>query len=232
VRALGPPPAGCGAIVTSRSPLSTLDGAAQLMVGVLGPDEALDLLRAHLGAERVDAEPVGASLLARRCEHLPLAIRVAAARLAARQNWSIRSFAERLAAPASRLDVLVCETLSLRDCVAAAARVLAGSHGSQPLRELRLLAELDVAVVTVPTLAMLLGAPESVAEATAEHLVDAGLAEALPAGRYRVPEFVRAFAMETSQPGEPASAELPAVPGAVAGSAVLRRAPDPPGAAA
>ncbi|MEV0610282.1 BTAD domain-containing putative transcriptional regulator [Polymorphospora rubra] len=196
IRALGPLPPGCGYIATTRSGLTTLDGTTRVLVGALGRDEAVDMLRAHLGADRVDAERHAAAVLIGRCDHLPVAVRVAAARLAPRPNWTIESFTARLADPATRLDVLVCETMSVRECLAGGVRLLARRGDQLALRALRQLGPLDRQLVTVTGLAALLHQPAFTAEVTVEHLVDAGLAEALADGRYRFSGLVRAFARE------------------------------------
>ncbi|SCL54447.1 AfsR/SARP family transcriptional regulator [Micromonospora peucetia] len=198
VRVLGPMPAGGALIATSRSGMTTLDGATRVSVGSLDPDDALDMLRDHLGAERVDAEPEAARMLVERCDALPLALRIAAARLATRQNWSLAAFAARLADPAGRLDALVCESMTVRDCLAGAVRVLAryGDGDGVALRALCLLGRLDRGMVSVSNLAALSGQPTAAAEVAVERLVDTGLAEALPDGRYRIPELVRAHVRE------------------------------------
>jgi DNA-binding SARP family transcriptional activator len=85
VRPLLPGAAGCLVLVTSRERLSGLaarDGASRLELDVLDPDEAGTLLRRTLGPGRVNAEPAAAAELAAACAHLPLALRIAAARLA------------------------------------------------------------------------------------------------------------------------------------------------------
>lgn len=204
VRVLGPVPVGCALIVTSRSGMTTLDGATRVSVGALDTDDALDVLRYHLGAERVDAEPEAARTLVQRCDALPLALRIVAARLATRQNWSLAAFAARLADPAARLDALVCESMSIRDCLAGAVRVLTryGDGDGVALRALRLLSRLDRGLVGVSNLAALSGQPMAAAEVAAERLVDAGLAEALPDGRYRIPELVRAHVRELGRSPE------------------------------
>jgi DNA-binding SARP family transcriptional activator len=195
VRVLGPVPAGSALIVTSRSGLTALDGAARVPVGSLDTEDALDMLRDHLGAERVDAEPEAARTLVQRCDALPLALRIATARLATRQNWSLSAFAARLADPAGCLDTLVCESMAMRDSLACAVRVLAryGDSDGLALQALCLLSQLDRGTVSVPALAALVGPSPAAAEVAAERMVDAGLAEALPDGRYRIPELVRAY---------------------------------------
>src|SRR5262249_21671198 len=76
----------CLVVVTSRSALAGLaagEGARPLRLGPLTEAEAVRLLAARLGAERVAAEPGAVAELAARCGGLPLALAVMAARAAA-----------------------------------------------------------------------------------------------------------------------------------------------------
>ncbi|MFI5844846.1 BTAD domain-containing putative transcriptional regulator [Catenuloplanes sp. NPDC051500] len=192
VRALASVPPGNALIITSRSGMTTLDGAVRVPVGALGTDDALDMLRYHLGTERVDAEPEAALTLVQRCDAMPLALRIASARLVNRPDWSLAAFATRLADRACRLDALVCASMTMREPVAAAVRALVRDldGDGEALRILRLLSRLHLGTVSVSNLAELSGQSTAVAEVAAERLVDAGLAEALPGDSYRIPELV------------------------------------------
>ncbi|WP_412543737.1 BTAD domain-containing putative transcriptional regulator [Longispora sp. K20-0274] len=89
VRPLLPGGPGSRALVTSRDRLAGLtarDGARRLVLDVLGPDEAVALLAAVIGPDRVAAEPGAAAELVALCGHLPLAIRITAAHLADRST--------------------------------------------------------------------------------------------------------------------------------------------------
>ncbi|WP_051709618.1 AfsR/SARP family transcriptional regulator [Streptomyces sp. NRRL S-350] len=100
---------GCAALVTSRGSLEdlvALDGATLLRLAPLPPDDALLLLERALTPERVRAEPDAATRLARLCDHLPLALRIAAAQLAAQPGWTIAALAAELADEDTRLAVL------------------------------------------------------------------------------------------------------------------------------
>lgn len=71
-------------VATSRDLLSglvTMNGAHRIECGVLDRMDSLGLLARTLGADRVAAEPEAASRLAGFCDHLPLALCVAAARI-------------------------------------------------------------------------------------------------------------------------------------------------------
>jgi len=55
------------------------------------PDDALTLFATVAGVDRTAAEPASAREVLRLCGYLPLAIRIGAARLAARPTWTVGS---------------------------------------------------------------------------------------------------------------------------------------------
>jgi NB-ARC domain len=79
-------------LVTSRSRLVGLtgDGARLLSVGPLDENAAVRFLAKTVSDDRVSREPEGATKLVHLCGGLPIAVRLAAARLAARRvaRWS------------------------------------------------------------------------------------------------------------------------------------------------
>jgi DNA-binding SARP family transcriptional activator len=92
VRPLLPGPSACATAITSRDDLRGLTathGVQRLRLDVLIHDEAVALLRAVLGSERADAEQGSVAELARLCGHLPLALRIAGANLAARPHQTV-----------------------------------------------------------------------------------------------------------------------------------------------
>ncbi|MEU8510577.1 BTAD domain-containing putative transcriptional regulator [Kitasatospora sp. NPDC048722] len=87
-------------VVTSRHRLRDLlvrEGAVPLQVDALTPDDAAALLARTLDPARLAAEPAAAAELAERCDRLPLALRLASARLAARPGWGLADLAAELA---------------------------------------------------------------------------------------------------------------------------------------
>ncbi|MGW1449023.1 NB-ARC domain-containing protein [Micromonospora sp. NPDC002411] len=80
VRPLIPAGAGCLTVVTSRRLLADLPGAAVLTLDALPPGQALKLLSATVGADRVAADPSGARRLVEICAGLPLAVRIVGSR--------------------------------------------------------------------------------------------------------------------------------------------------------
>jgi tetratricopeptide (TPR) repeat protein len=92
VRPLLPSGPHCHALITSRDALTGLvvrEGAARITLDTLTEAESAELLATHLGTARVTAEPDATVELAELCAHLPLALRIAAANLAARPHQTI-----------------------------------------------------------------------------------------------------------------------------------------------
>ncbi len=86
VRPLLPGQPGCLVLITSRSDLRGLavsPGAAHLPLDVLTEDESRAVLTDLVGVARAEAESEAVGELARTCAHLPLALRIAGANLAA-----------------------------------------------------------------------------------------------------------------------------------------------------
>ncbi|GAA4736143.1 AfsR/SARP family transcriptional regulator [Phytohabitans rumicis] len=101
VRPLIPGEPGCLVVVTSRDRLSglvALTGAHRLTLDVLAAADAVEVLARAAGPERVGADPEAAVELAKLCGYLPLALRIAGARLADRAHLGVRRHAEELAA--------------------------------------------------------------------------------------------------------------------------------------
>ncbi|RKT16291.1 DNA-binding SARP family transcriptional activator [Streptomyces sp. 1114.5] len=91
--------AGCAAVVTGADPGVLPVDAVRLAVGPLEPHDAHELLARIVGVERISREPAAAAELAGLCGYLPVLLRTAATRLAARPWWSVadlvRWFTER-----------------------------------------------------------------------------------------------------------------------------------------
>jgi DNA-binding SARP family transcriptional activator len=223
VAPLLPASPGCGVLVTSRRVLPALDGAAHLHLDVLSPGEALELLGRLAGQGRVAAEPEAAAELARCCGYLPLALRTAGARLAARPNWPVRALADRLADARRRLDELELAEVGVRARFAVSFEQLRA--GNDPVdrsaaEAFGLLGVLDGPEVGVPLVARLLDVADDTAEQVLERLVDAQLLETPAPGRYRLHDLPRLYARELACQRHPRS-ELAA---ALTRAGVLRRA--------
>ncbi|MGJ6960620.1 BTAD domain-containing putative transcriptional regulator [Streptosporangium sp. G11] len=135
---------GCAVVVTSRGALTALPGAQRLALGVLGNAAAVRLLGTITGRVELAADTATAGRLAELCGHLPLALRIAGARLAARPHWSVDRLISRLAAEHDRLDELTHGTLSVRASLALGYSGL-GEPGRTLFRRLGLVETPDFA---------------------------------------------------------------------------------------
>jgi tetratricopeptide (TPR) repeat protein len=206
VAPLLPATPGCGTLVTSRQLLTGLDGAKHLHLDVLPASDAVELLGRLVGEERVAAEPEAAADVARWCGWLPLALRIAGARLAARPSWPVRALAERLGDTQRRLDELELAEAGVRTSFAVSSEQLAASaetvdHAAAELFDT--LGLLDGPEVGVPVVARLLDQPEEAAEPALERLVDAQLLETPEPGRYRFHDLLRLYAREQASHRHP-----------------------------
>ncbi len=83
-------------IVTSRRRLPDLAAAGVVNLKPLTQDDAIRLIASTARTHRLDADHDGVSALAEACARLPLALRIAGARLATRPEWTVTDLARRL----------------------------------------------------------------------------------------------------------------------------------------
>ncbi|MFI6515438.1 NB-ARC domain-containing protein [Spirillospora sp. NPDC050679] len=195
VRALVPCGGRATALLTSRAALTSLDGSRHVRLGPLSRRHAQEVLEHLLGSERVRAEPEAARLLADLCGRLPLGLRIAAARLAARPGWRLRALTERMSDERRRLDELRVDDMNIRQSLAASFEDLARGHGTGTRLASRVLAAATEEVRPEAAAALLNVSSETV-EDVLERLVDVNLVESRAPGCYHVPELVRIFASE------------------------------------
>ncbi|GIG56222.1 SARP family transcriptional regulator [Longispora fulva] len=213
-----PGSATCGVLVTSRQRLTGLPGATVTTLDVLRPAESVRLL------SRIIGHPVDDDTDARRvadlCGHLPLALRVAGAKLAGRPGRTLAWLADRLADERRRLDELAHDDLEVRASLALSYRSL----GPGPRRLLRLLGLLQAPTFAGWVAGAVLGARAREAEdlldaLTAWHLVE-------PAGpdRYRLHDLIRLYAAERAADEDSPADRTGAVTRACTGWLALARA--------
>lgn len=153
VRPLLPAPPDSAAIVTSRRPLGALDASARITATPVTLPEAITLLSACCRAPRVLAEPVDTARLVALCGHLPLALRIAGARLAEHPDWSVADLVRRLTDERSRLDVLTAGDLSVRATLRAGYEEVCdgtdgGGAGAADARLFRMLGVMRLPAIT------------------------------------------------------------------------------------
>lgn len=207
VRPLLPGSPGSLALITSRDRLGGLiarDGARPLDLDVLTPDEAVALLTRVIGRSRAALEPDTVAAIAYACGHLPLALRIAAGRMAAKPHWTAGDLAARLADERRRLDELSLGEVQIRASFALSYKGL-GPAETTLFRRLSLLKTPEFAPWTAA--AVLDGDLDS-AQELIENLVDAQLLQVVRRDgggwtRYRFHDLVRLFARERALDEEP-----------------------------
>lgn len=212
IRPLMPGGTGCAVLVTSRHALSTLDSTADLGLGLLPEHDALAVLERFVKPSRVAAEPAAAQRIVRFCGHLPLALRLAAARLAAHPTETLAAYADRLADTGQRLDELQHADLSYRGTLLPSVdTVRAQTGGAEAARLFQLLGLIDGTDFSVHVAAALANRTVKQTQAAMDQLVEAHLVQTLACGRYRMHDLIRLFAREQLCTAEqrPGHAQIP-----------------------
>ncbi|MCG5218033.1 AfsR/SARP family transcriptional regulator [Streptosporangium sp. KLBMP 9127] len=192
-----PDSGGCAVLITSRTRLTGLHGAHHVHVDVFDAHQSMSLLARIAGDGRVRSETRSAEAMAELCGRLPLALRIAGARLSARPHWSVEQLLRRLEDENRRLDELRHGGLGIRATISLTYE----SVGDDARRLLRRLAILDTPVFSGWVATALLDVPITESEDLLDELADAQLIAATaagggPHGQYRLHGLVRVFARE------------------------------------
>ncbi|TQJ00995.1 ATP-binding protein [Amycolatopsis cihanbeyliensis] len=200
LRPLIPAEPKCRVLITSRHRLAALDDAWHVPVSLLPRTQAIDLLaelvRDHPGGD--GAEEVFGSVVD-HCGRLPLAIRVAGARLRANPSWSPADLDQRLAVESARLgelddgerSVTATFRLSYQD-LPPGQRRLFGLLALHPGTDLELYSAAALADTDLRT-----------TEALLAGLHDAHLLTHQHTGRYQFHDLLRTFARTVALPEIP-----------------------------
>lgn len=226
-----PGTAGCAVAVTSRRQLIDLPGAQLVMLSPLTQDEATELVGRIAGRSWGSADPQAAADLVAGCGLLPLALRIAGAKLAARGQASLAALAKAVADERNRLDALQIGDLSVRASLTSGYRSL-----SEPAqRAFRLLGSLGPGDIAEWVIAALLGTAD--AGAVVSELCDRSMLTVVgadPTGqpRFLLHDLLRDYAAEELA-REPAAHRAAALRRAhdgwlqLAATASAQLAPDP-----
>ncbi|MFE6456223.1 NB-ARC domain-containing protein [Streptomyces cinereoruber] len=205
VRPLVPKGPGSAVLVTSTSALGelALDGARILALEPLDPAGALRLLAEH-GGERIAADPDAAERLVDLCGGLPVALRIAAGRLATDPSLTAAALAGELADENRRLDALsLGEEHSMSAVLNPTYRLLPPDAA----RLYRCLGRYPCATFDVESAAAALDATPAATAPLLRRLAGDGLIERTADGRFRVHDLVRLHARERADAEEPPGAE-------------------------
>ncbi|MDG4830657.1 tetratricopeptide repeat protein [Solwaraspora sp. WMMD1047] len=195
VRPLLPGTGQCLVVITSRDSLGGLvavDGAQRLDLATLPLTDAAALLRRLIG-RRAEVEIDAVQALARRCAHLPLALRVAAELAGRRAEAPLAELVAELADGQRRLDLLAAGG----DPHAAVTAVFSWSMQHLPTaaaRTFRLLGLHPGADVDSYAVAALTGTGLTAARDALDLLARAHLVHHTGTGRYGLHDLLRAYA--------------------------------------
>lgn len=208
VRPLLPGQPGCRVLITSRADLRGLavdPGAWRLPLGVLSDAESRAVLTDMVGATRADAEPGAVADLAAACAHLPLALRIAGANLAADPHRSIAAYTADLAR--GRLTELAIdgdERAAVRAAFDQSSRRL-----SEPDRVLfGLLGLAPGPDISTAAAAALAGTTEGDTKRALERITSANLVHRTAPGRYGFHDLIREYAAHQAGDNDEAVARL------------------------
>jgi tetratricopeptide (TPR) repeat protein len=206
VRSLLPGSSSCAVLVTTRNRTADLASTRFLDLNVLEDTEALALFSRIVGEERAAAEPDATAEILVACAGLPLAIRICAARLAARRSWRIATLAGRLRNQHKKLDELETGDLAVRASFQVSYDALrTAGHRADSARAFRLLGLWQGESISLHAAAALLGVTEDDAADALESLVDVNLLESPAPDWYRFHDLLRVYANERAEAEDPAA---------------------------
>jgi tetratricopeptide (TPR) repeat protein/DNA-binding SARP family transcriptional activator len=190
VRPLLPAAAGCLVLVTSRRRLTALDDAHPLSLETLPAVAAITLFGRVAGPDRLRGQHAEVERIADLCGGLPLAIRIAAARLRNHPAWEPRYLADRLSEAADPPVELDDGERSIAAAFTLSYRGLTDTHQ----RMFRLLGLVPGSDVDAYAAAALIDASVGQAERLLQDMLDAHLLGQQVADRYRFHDLMRLFA--------------------------------------
>ncbi|HEX3782583.1 MAG TPA: NB-ARC domain-containing protein [Pseudonocardiaceae bacterium] len=191
VRVLLPASAGAVVVTSRRSLAGLLVGdALSVRVDPLDEEAGLALLAGSIGAERISAEDATARQLVDLCAGLPLALRVAGARVVSRPRRPLTRLVDELVDERQRLDALsVPDDLSVRSTFDVAYAELS------PAQQ-RVYRAMGVHPGIMFGAEVIAAATDASAARRIDDLADASLVEETADGRYQLHNLVRVHAQE------------------------------------
>jgi DNA-binding SARP family transcriptional activator/tetratricopeptide (TPR) repeat protein len=195
VRPLLPGASGTLVLITSRRKLTALEGAVPLALDVLSPADAVALFAKVAGVDRIRREPEAAVAAVELCGRLPLAIRIAAARLRDRGSWTVEYLVQQLRSGSRRARLLAVGDRSVLTVLGVSYKYLSIEQ-RQLFRMLSVHPGGDFDARAAASVAEL---PLDVAEAALETLYEDNLLLQHSPGRYRFHDLIRECARGLSE---------------------------------
>ncbi|MEV6606641.1 BTAD domain-containing putative transcriptional regulator [Kutzneria sp. NPDC051319] len=192
IQHLLPGSATCAVLVTSRRRLPEMQWDEQAELEGMSREEALTLFSRTIGAERAGKETEAVAEVVDACGRLPLALRITAAKLVDRPQWTVRSLADKLARERGRLSELRVGSLE----VEATFHLGYGQLDATSARAFRLMSLADGPGLSLPAAAAVVGEPEPSAEPVVERLVDLNMVASPAPDHYAYHDLLRLFARQ------------------------------------
>ncbi|MEJ2856790.1 MULTISPECIES: ATP-binding protein [unclassified Saccharothrix] len=205
VRPLLPGDPGCLVVVTSRASLTGLvigEGATRVTLDLLTPEEALELVHAIMGRPRAQAEPDAVVELIGTCARLPLALRIAAGRVAAHPHLTLADLVAELRSDLGRWDALSIPA----DEGTAVWPVFGWSYHLLTDAQARMFRRLGLhpgPEIGLPAAAAVAGVEVAEARRLLDALAEAHMVEPVARDRYRLHDLLRAYAADRLAHDEP-----------------------------
>jgi DNA-binding SARP family transcriptional activator len=189
VRPLLPGSPGCLVLITSRNRLAGIDDARALNLGTLGEREAVSLLAKVAGPRRGLGDSPEVRELARLCGHIPLALRIVAARLHHHDALTVEQLIAELGDEDRRLGRLTDGERDLSSVFGSSFEALSAPER----RMLRLLGTAAGPDIDAYAAANLAGVDLATAGHLLDALVDRNLLIQQRADRYTLHDLVRSY---------------------------------------
>ncbi|MFE6611528.1 helix-turn-helix domain-containing protein [Amycolatopsis sp. NPDC057786] len=189
------PGGGSVVVATSREHQASLllrTGGASIDLTALPPADALTLLASRAGRHRLDADPVAAEAIVRRCGRLPMAALIVAEHLQQRPDSTLGKIAAQLATDRHRLDLFTSPdpTVNIHGVIDLSYLALPPAAA----RLFRLLGISPAYTVSADSAAVLADIEPDLAESLLTVLRQAHLVTPMPDGRYCIDYLLRAYA--------------------------------------
>jgi GTPase SAR1 family protein len=181
-------------LVTSRTPLATLDAVCLHRVQTLDKPDAIDLLTAITGPQAPEAADA-LNRIAKACGGLPLALRIAGATAKKRSYLPLHHLADQLDEERHRLQLLKQGDLDVRSSFSLSYQALPPTECTA----FRMTSLSPTADFLASDIAQLLAQPESIASDALQNLVDAQLVETADGITFRCHDLLTLFAAELGE---------------------------------
>ncbi|MET9293125.1 tetratricopeptide repeat protein [Streptomyces sp. NPDC003077] len=206
-----PSAAGCAVVLTSRRRLSGLAmrvGVERILLQHLSEEESLEILATVIGSGRAEAEAGAVAALTELCGRLPLALRIAADRVAAHPHHPISELVEELAAGRQRLDGLAShDSVTVRSAFEWSYCDLKDEEA----RTFRFLSLHPGPHAGVASIAALIDRPVLETQQLLQRLHEVHLLEGVSCSRYRFHDLLRLYAAERLESDDDADQRKAAV---------------------